>query len=167
MCCCAHGTTSTSCNELETQSDPYPEKEVALTSQGWLIAGIPSPEPGSWMALEAILLMDDPLLKHAVEKFFITVQRRKGASKIGLEIRHLDQGGCEIIRLKEGILTEWNITHRDQQVREGDLILEVNGKCTFKEILAEFSSDRELTILISQSLAHAIVPKNGGCLAST
>lgn len=81
--------------------------------------------------------------------FRITIVKDGGATKIGLDVVPDKNKNVLIRKLKEGLISQWNVANPNFQVRDGDYIGEVNGvDGDFESMLAVVAKDQTLEMLI-------------------
>merc|ERR1712107_354126 len=78
----------------------------------------------------------------------INVEKREGKD-LGIDVDFSDRQTFRLVRIKQGVLQDWNHSHPSKQVRKDDRILAVNGiRGTTEKILSEVrrTSTYELVI---------------------
>mmetsp|Transcript_64854 Transcript_64854/g.171660 ORF Transcript_64854/g.171660 Transcript_64854/m.171660 type:complete len:180 (-) Transcript_64854:190-729(-) len=62
--------------------------------------------------------------------FRVILVKREGFRSLGVKIQRANnRSKVRVTRLAHGLVLEWNATHPDRRVQDGDILLEVNGVC--------------------------------------
>jgi len=63
------------------------------------------------------------------DEFTVVICRGDNSDKVGLEVATFDQNVAhlQVTKVKPGLIEKWNLANPDKAVKEGDLLVEVNG----------------------------------------
>jgi len=74
-------------------------------------------------------------------EFTVVITRNIGEA-VGLDIDHIDGVSAVVVALKNGAIRSWNDNNRDQEIKPGDRIIEVNGsRGDVQQLIAKLKTD--------------------------
>mmetsp|Transcript_2528 Transcript_2528/g.6375 ORF Transcript_2528/g.6375 Transcript_2528/m.6375 type:complete len:169 (+) Transcript_2528:122-628(+) len=131
--------------ESTAEPPPPPPKESAPSP--------PAKEEASPAQAEAApAKMGAAPAKASTSDFKITVEKSGAGSRIGLDtVARKTPPALKIKKVKPGLVSEWNVAHPEYEVKQEDLILEVNGECSdVEKMYNAIAENSKLTLLISR-----------------
>jgi len=88
-------------------------------------------------------------------EFEVTVV--KNGEELGLDVLQQDWQTLLISRVKDGPLMEWNLSHPERSVCQGDRIIEVNGqRGNSEELIAAIRGGRSLHLMVRRLLEFCV-----------
>merc|ERR1712032_491965 len=84
-------------------------------------------------------------------EFLVVLEKTKQLSKVGLDINHQDGATLKILKVKEGLASQWNATHPDMRIEPDHRIISVNSvHGSAQRMLATFAKDNTLRIVVQR-----------------
>lgn len=100
---------------------------------------------------EAIPIDDSNDFDVGVGTFHVELDRTSG-EKLGLSVKYpgKDKTYLPVAGITGGLIAKWNAEHAFDRVRQGDMIVEVNGQGHVNEMLERFRHDRLLRLVVTR-----------------
>jgi hypothetical protein len=92
-----------------------------------------------------------------VKKEFELQIERSGKQKFGMVVRPDDDGRSQVQSIRPGgTVDEWNSQDPPVRIDVGDHVMSVNGITEYSEIMQEFKSSRQVTIILAKLVEEAL-----------
>lgn len=103
---------------IESADGLPPEAHEARTAGEPEIRSAPGPDFGFYTGESGFF-----------DEFTVTICRGDNNDKVGLEVATFDQNVAhlQVTKVKPGLIEKWNLANPEKAVKEGDLLVEVNG----------------------------------------
>jgi len=101
---------------------------------------------------EAIPVADSNDFDFGALTFHVELERSEG-EKLGIAVKYpgRDKTYLPVAGITGGLIAKWNAENASHRVKEGDIIVEVNGRGDVNQLLERFQHDRLLCLVVTRS----------------